>query len=350
MKYSGCSRSSSWAAKTAPVMPSMAGVRWISAPKRAKSRCRSTLMSSGMVMMRRYPFTADTSARPIPVLPVVGSTMVPPGFKAPLRSAASTIATPMRSFTLPPGLRDSTLASTVAEPSRGSRRRRTSGVPPIRSSTESAILSFFMSASDMVHGLRGAPALERPRHEVAEGEPVHHLRHRFRDLVPQLAQLVAGAAVAPPLRGGFEGGAAFHGAQDSAYRDLLRRLREVIAARGAALGGEQPGTLERQQHLLQVALRNGLPRRDLLDGDEPALAMHREIQHRLDGVLALGRDPHRRCIPRSSTRAASLAKYVMTMSAPARRIETSASIMARSSSSQPSWPAALIIAYSPETE
>src|SRR5688572_26270763 len=293
MKYSGCSRSSSWAAKTAPVMPSMAGVRWISAPKRAKSRWRSTLMSSGIVMMRRYPFTADTSASPIPVLPVVGSTMVPPGLRAPLRSAASTIATPMRSFTLPPGLRDSTFASTAAPPARGSRRSRTRGVPPMRSSTESAILPFFMSASDMVHGLRRAAALERPRHEVAEGQAVHHLRHGFRDLVPQLGQLVAGAAVAAPLRRRLEGGATLHRAQHRAHRDLLRRLREVIAARGAALGGEQARPLEREQHLLQVALRNGLPRRDLLDGNEPALAAHRQVQHRLAGVFALGRDPHR---------------------------------------------------------
>ena len=43
MKYSGCSRHSSWAANTAPLIPSMAGVRWISAPKRAKRRWRSTL-------------------------------------------------------------------------------------------------------------------------------------------------------------------------------------------------------------------------------------------------------------------------------------------------------------------
>ena len=38
------------------------------------------------------------------------------------------------------------------------------------------------------------------------------------------------------------------------------------------------------------------------------------------------------------------------MSAPARRMPVSASIIARSSSSQPSWPAARIIAYSPDTE
>src|SRR5699024_12838342 len=35
-----------------------------------------------------------------PVLPEVGSTIVPPGFKAPVRSASSTIAKAIRSFAL----------------------------------------------------------------------------------------------------------------------------------------------------------------------------------------------------------------------------------------------------------
>ena len=43
-------------------------------------------------------------ARAIPVLPLVGSTMVPPGFSSPEASAASTMAMPMRSFTLLDGL------------------------------------------------------------------------------------------------------------------------------------------------------------------------------------------------------------------------------------------------------
>jgi hypothetical protein len=40
----------------------------------------------------------------MPVLPEVASTIVPPGFSSPERSAASTIATPMRSFTELAGL------------------------------------------------------------------------------------------------------------------------------------------------------------------------------------------------------------------------------------------------------
>src|SRR5947208_14492596 len=111
---------------------------------------------------------------------------------------------------------------------------------------------------------------------------------------------------------------------------------------------------------------------DCLYGREPVLPVDGQVEHGLDRVLALRRDSHglaqpavfdhrvRLAVPstaqltlpppRSRTRAASLAKYVITTSAPARRIDVSASIIARSSSSQPRRPAARIIAYSPETE
>ena len=50
-----------------------------------------------------------------------------------------------------------------------------------------------------------------------------------------------------------------------------------------------------------------------------------------------------------STFAASLAKYVTIKSAPARRIDSSDSIITRSGSSQPRANAACSIEYSPET-
>ncbi len=50
----------------------------------------------------------------MPVFPLVGSTMVPPGFRRPTFSAASIIATPIRSLTLPPGFMYSSFARTVA--------------------------------------------------------------------------------------------------------------------------------------------------------------------------------------------------------------------------------------------
>ena len=54
-----------------------------------------------------YPFKAAISANPIPVLPAVASTIVPPGFKAPDFSASSIMASPTRSLIDPPGFCDS---------------------------------------------------------------------------------------------------------------------------------------------------------------------------------------------------------------------------------------------------
>src|SRR5580692_6854165 len=51
-------------------------------------------------------------ASPTPVLPEVGSTMVPPGLSSPDSSAASTMRSAILSLTEPPGLKYSTLAST----------------------------------------------------------------------------------------------------------------------------------------------------------------------------------------------------------------------------------------------
>src|SRR5439155_13590 len=76
---------------------------------------------------------AAANARPIPVLPEVLSIIVPPGLILPAFSAASSIIMPMRSFTLPPGLRYSSLASIVARTPRATRFRRTIGVLPITS-------------------------------------------------------------------------------------------------------------------------------------------------------------------------------------------------------------------------
>ena len=69
------------------------------------------------------------------MLPLVGSTIVPPGRSRPAFSASSTIRSAMRSLTLPPGLKYSTLARTVAWISPVTLRSRTSGVLPISSTT-----------------------------------------------------------------------------------------------------------------------------------------------------------------------------------------------------------------------
>src|SRR4029453_9172508 len=163
-----------------------------------------------MVRMRRYPRTAQTIARPIPVLPLVGSTTVAPGLSTPRRSASSIMATAMRSFTLPPGLSDSSLPSTVAPPGRGMWFSRTSGVAPISSSTEPAtrgrlnrpvvvfsiiVLSLsetlvpWQKKSNVIHRPRDAAPLLRPLPQVLERDAVHHARHRLVDLAPELGQI-----------------------------------------------------------------------------------------------------------------------------------------------------------------
>src|SRR5438309_1315110 len=73
-------------------------------------------------------------ARPMPVLPDVPSTIVPPGRSNPARSASSIIFTAIRSLIELPGLNVSSLASTVALTSPLVRALiRTIGVPPMAS-------------------------------------------------------------------------------------------------------------------------------------------------------------------------------------------------------------------------
>ena len=72
------------------------------------------LMVSGITSVNLYPLAALTNARATPVLPLVASRMVISFLMRPRFSASSSMATPMRSFTLLIGLKDSSLAATVA--------------------------------------------------------------------------------------------------------------------------------------------------------------------------------------------------------------------------------------------
>jgi hypothetical protein len=94
------------------------------------------------------------------VLPLVGSTIVPPGRSSPLASAASIIRAAIRSFAEPPGFMYSTLASTVADSPAVTAPRRTSGVPPIRSEMCCAYFTVLLSFC-ATWTLRDA---RRPRH------------------------------------------------------------------------------------------------------------------------------------------------------------------------------------------
>ena len=76
----------------------------------------------------------------MPVFPLVGSRMMVSGLIRPACSAASIMATPMRSFTLFAGLKNSSLATTSAAAPSVTRFSRTSGVFPISCVTSSAML------------------------------------------------------------------------------------------------------------------------------------------------------------------------------------------------------------------
>ena len=114
MKLSGISFASSSAFSMAPVMPSSPGVSTISAPYAFSMLRRSMLMVSGMVSIILYPFAAAMDARPIPVLPEVGSIITEPGFSLPVCSACAIMAFPTRSFTLLAGFRYSSLTNSRA--------------------------------------------------------------------------------------------------------------------------------------------------------------------------------------------------------------------------------------------
>src|SRR3989338_7831919 len=178
-------------------------------------------------------------ARPMPVFPLVGSTRVAPGARSPRRSASSTMATAIRSLTLPPGLSDSIFASTVAPSALARRLSLTSGVPPPTSSTEPAIRArppppgrFCPMApmrpgrrpSDVVHGPGHALALLGQALEVRQRNPVDDRRHGRAHLLPQLGQIAGGippgCAPCPPGRLEPSEGP-LHRPQDAAHRDLV---------------------------------------------------------------------------------------------------------------------------------
>src|SRR2546425_1316940 len=125
-------------------------------------------------------------ARPTPVLPLVASTMRPPGLSRPSRSAASIIATPMRSLTEPPGLKNSALAQIGVLRPTDTRFSRMSGVQPIVSRTLAYALAW---------GGRSAAATG-----------VGHRLGRWRRRVPALGRIPARRGVAARRRVPAHGG------------------------------------------------------------------------------------------------------------------------------------------------
>src|SRR5690349_3405622 len=112
--------------------------------------------------------------------------MVPPGWSSPEASAASIIRLAMRSFTDPPGLRYSTLASTSGpvEPSGRSRVRdsRTSGVLPTRSSSDSEYsMAAKIARAEAVGGIGedGAVDADSPASRTALRAARHRAAHQL---------------------------------------------------------------------------------------------------------------------------------------------------------------------------
>ena len=122
------------AASTASLMPPSDSVSSTRAPYSRSSPSRSRLIPSGRVRTSSYPFAAHTNASAIPVLPLVASTIVVrPGSIRPSHSAASIIDTPIRSLTLPPGLKASSLANSSTSRSPAIRLSASIGVRPTSS-------------------------------------------------------------------------------------------------------------------------------------------------------------------------------------------------------------------------
>src|SRR5205823_5806489 len=86
-------------------------------------------------------------ARAMPVLPEVGSRMVAPGFRRPSRSASSTMALAMRSFSEPVGFWPSSFAHMRTPGFGDSRWMPTSGVSPIAARMSSARMQGIIPAA-----------------------------------------------------------------------------------------------------------------------------------------------------------------------------------------------------------
>ena len=125
-----CAAASSSIFLIMPTARSAAGVTITLAPRKRISLRRSTLKGSAMVTTSGYPLAAQTMARPMPVLPLVASMTVWPGFSAPDFSAASITPSARRSLTEPSGLKASTLTYRFT-PAGARRLMRTTGVLPI---------------------------------------------------------------------------------------------------------------------------------------------------------------------------------------------------------------------------
>src|SRR5688572_5795211 len=132
----------------------------------------------------------------MPVLPLVGSIRVSPGLMRPDFSASSSMRTPMRSLTEPPGFMNSHLPRSSHGRSRPMRERRTIGVPPVVSRIESRIWDRAVMARAVYAGWSSV-SLPRPRMERADS-----LRPSGINTLHRLTHGVVDAQISPHHAGG----------------------------------------------------------------------------------------------------------------------------------------------------
>ena len=119
----------------------------------------------------------------MPVLPEVASTIVPPGFRRPSRSAASTMPSAMRSLIDPPGLNSSSLANSRQGPV-SRLRNSTIGVLPMAASIEAPFPAPALRVVRFVHAVPfGADRSSRPAMPQCAA-PFDRLRTGFRYAPP----------------------------------------------------------------------------------------------------------------------------------------------------------------------
>lgn len=92
------------AKSSAPSIPLSPSLRMILAPMALRICRLSMVMFSGMTRKRLYPLTRQTMAKPMPVLPLVGSMTILFLLSCPVFSASSIMYLAMRSLTEPPML------------------------------------------------------------------------------------------------------------------------------------------------------------------------------------------------------------------------------------------------------
>src|SRR5205814_31333 len=200
-------------------------------------------------------------ARPMPVLPEVPSTIVPPGFRRPARSASSIILTAIRSLIELPGLNVSSFTSTVPLTTPFViRLMRTIGVSPIASRIVSQIFftrSSLYSSRETARHAQTHPRTDGRRGRRHEAEEDRGVR-RARELGPCEPQ--RGADDVAGGLGGAGAAAGVRGDHARAARRAARRARERRARRARrAGGGHRGGRVGPLQHA--VCGRRGVHRR-----------------------------------------------------------------------------------------